>query len=78
MSRTSDPESTGKAGSRRRQRGWFTLYATAFALLLCAAACAAFAARDFLSNLTVLRVSAAFSAGAIVLAVLSLVLPRKR
>ena len=78
MSRTTDHEPGGNAVPPKRQRGWFTLYAAAFALLLGAAACAAFAARDFLSNLTVLRVSAVLSAGAIVLAVLSLVLPRKR
>jgi zinc transporter ZupT len=78
VSRTSDAEPSVSAAPRKRPRGWFTLYALAFVLLLGAAACAAFAARDFLSNLTVLRVSAALSAGAIVLAVLSLVLPRKR
>lgn len=78
MSRTTDHEPGGNAVPPKRQRGWFTLYAAAFALLLGAAACAAFAARDFLSNLSVLRVSAVLSAGAIVLAVLSLLLPRKR
>ena len=78
MSRTTDHEPGGNAVPPKRQRGWFTLYAAAFAMLLGAAACAAFAARDFLSNLTVLRVSAVLSAGAIVLAVLSLLLPRKR
>ena len=78
MSRTTDHEPGRNAVPPKRQRGWFTLYAAAFALLLGAAACAAFAARDFLSNLTVLRVSAVLSAGAMVLAVLSLLLPRKR
>ena len=78
MSQATDHEPDGDAAPQKRQRGWFTLYAVAFAMLLGAAGCAAFAARDFLSNLTVLRISAVLSAGAIVLAALSLVLPRKR
>ena len=58
-------------------RGWTTLYAVAFAVMLVAGLLLAIAARGFLDNLTLLWVSAGLSLGAIVLAVLALVLPRR-
>ncbi len=63
---------------RAKQRGWVSLYAASFVLMLAAAACAALAGRDFLQDLTLLKASAALSAAAIVTAVLSVVLPRRR
>jgi hypothetical protein len=62
----------------RPVRGWLTLYVAAFVLLLLAGAFVAMAARDFLSNLLLLRISIACSAAAAVSAVLSVVLPRRR
>jgi hypothetical protein len=59
-------------------RGWMSLYVVAFALLLAAGLCASLAARTFLENLLVLKLSAAFSLAAIVTAVLAVVLPRRR
>ena len=61
-----DPEKT--------PRGWLSLYAVAFLLLLLGGLCAAFAARTFLENLLLLKLSALFSLGAIVTAVLAVVL----
>jgi hypothetical protein len=58
-------------------RGWTTLYAVAFVVMLVAGLLLAIAARGFLDNLTLLWVSAGLSLGAIVLAVLALVLPRR-
>jgi hypothetical protein len=59
-------------------RGWVSLYALAFVLLLAAVACVALAGRDFLQDLTLLKASAALSVAAIVLAVVSVVLPKRR
>ena len=58
-------------------RGWTTLYAVAFVVMLAAGLLLAIAARGFLDNLTLLWLSAGLSLGAIVLAVLALVLPRR-
>ena len=58
-------------------RGWTTLYAVAFVVMLVAGLLLAIAARGFLDNLTLLWVSAGLSLGTIVLAVLALVLPRR-
>ena len=58
-------------------RGWTTLYAVAFVVMLVAGLLLAVAARGFLDNLTLLWLSAGLSLGAIVLAVLALVLPRR-
>ncbi|HEY5860018.1 MAG: hypothetical protein WBM72_15260 [Actinomycetota bacterium] len=58
-------------------RGWTTLYAVAFVVMLVAGLLLAIAARGFLDNLTLLWLSAGLSLGAIVLAVLALVLPRR-
>jgi hypothetical protein len=55
-----------------------SLYAAAFVLMLCAGAALALAVRSFLSDLWPLWLSAGLSAGAVVLAVLGLVLPRRR
>jgi len=58
-------------------RGWTTLYAVAFVVMLVGGLLLAIAARGFLDNLTLLWLSAGLSLGAIVLAVLALVLPRR-
>ena len=58
-------------------RGWTTLYAVAFVVMLVAGLLLAIAARGFLDNLTLLWLSAGLSLGAIVFAVLALVLPRR-
>ena len=59
-------------------RGWVTLYAAAFVLMLIAGLLIAIAGRSFLESTTPLLVSAVLSGVAIVLAVLSVVLPRRR
>ena len=59
-------------------RGWVSLYALAFVLVLAAAVCVALAGRDFLQDLTLLKASVALSVCAIVVAVVSVVLPRRR
>ncbi len=64
--------------TRPTTRGWVSLYVASFLLLLAAGVCAALAGRDFLQDLTLLRVSVACSAGAIVTAVLSVALPKRR
>jgi len=58
-------------------RGWTTLYAVAFVVMLVGGLLLAIAARGFLDNLTLLWLSAGLSLSAIVLAVLALVLPRR-
>jgi len=62
----------------RPRRGWVSLYAVAFALLLVAGAVFAFATLGQLESLRLLRVSALLSIGAIVAAVVSVVLPGRR
>ena len=76
MSTATEDAVEGDAG--KRARGWVSIYVLAFVLMLASAACMALAARDFLSNLTLLRASAALSAAAIAAAVLSVALPRRR
>ena len=61
-----------------RPRGSVVLYAAAFASMIAAAAVLALSARDFLESISLLWVSAALSAAAIVLAVLGVVGPRRR
>jgi hypothetical protein len=63
---------------RKAPRGWLVLYAIAFVVMLTAGAMLAAAARDFLGNTSILWASTVLSAGAIVLAVIALVLPRRR
>lgn len=59
-------------------RGSMALYGVAFVLVLAAGAALGLAARDFLREQTMLWVSIGLSAGAVALAVASLVLPRRR
>ena len=59
-------------------RGWMSLYAVAFFLMLAAAAVLAVAARSFLNDRSALWFSIGLSAGAIVVAVASVLLPRRR
>ena len=62
----------------QRPRGLVSLYAVAFVLMLCAGGALALAVRSFLSDLWPLWLSAGLSAAAVVVAVLGLVLPRRR
>jgi hypothetical protein len=64
--------------SARRPHGWLSLYAVAFVLVLAAGAFVVVAARDFLASLTSLWISMVLSAGAIVISVLAVTLPRRR
>jgi hypothetical protein len=60
------------------QRGWVSIYLVAFAMLLGAGLVLAIAARGFLASIGLLWLSIALSAGALVLAVVSAVLPPRR
>ena len=62
----------------RRPRGWASLYTLGFVLMLAAAATLALAGRNFLASTRPLWVSAGLSAGAIVVSVVGLLLPRRR
>lgn len=62
----------------RPRRGWVSLYAVAFALLLLAGAVFALATFGQLESLRLLWVSAWLSVAAVVAAVVSVVLPRRR
>lgn len=62
----------------RPRRGWVSLYAVAFALLLVAGVVFAFATFGQLESLRLLRVSAWLSVAAIVAAVVSVVIPVRR
>jgi hypothetical protein len=59
-------------------RGWLTLYAVAFVVMLVAGALLGIAARGFLTNTGLLLISSALSALALVLAVVAVVVPRRR
>jgi hypothetical protein len=61
-----------------RPRGWVSIYLVAFAMLLGAGLVLAIAARGFLASIGLLWLSIALSAGALVLAVVSAVLPPRR
>ena len=61
-----------------RVRGWLSLYAVAFVLMLVAAGLFAAATIGTLTSLRMLRVSTVLSAIAIVVAILAVVLPRRR
>jgi hypothetical protein len=63
---------------RKTPRGWLTLYAVAFVVMLVAGGLLGIAAREFLQNTWVLWLSTGLSALAIVLALVSLVAPRRR
>ena len=70
--------SAGKDRSADRAHGWLSLYAIAFCLVIAAGALVVVAARDFLATLTSLWISMVLSGCAIVIAVLAVVLPRRR
>lgn len=61
----------------RRSRGRLSLYAVAFVLLLLAGGALAASARGFLESMRLLWLSVGLSAGAVVLAVLNVTLPRR-
>lgn len=67
-----------RRGGRSRPRGRVSLYAVAFVLMLAAGGVLAMAARTFLESRSLLWVSVGLSAASILIAVLSLVLPRRR
>ena len=60
-----------------RPSGSMTVYAVAFVLMLAAGALLGLAAREFLRETSMLWASIALSASAVVLSVLSVVLPRR-
>ena len=60
-----------------RPRGSMAVYAVAFVLMLAAGALLGLAAREFLRETSMLWASIALSASAVVLAVLSVALPRR-
>jgi len=60
-----------------RPRGSMAVYAAAFVLMLAAGALLGLAAREFLRETSMLWASIALSASAVVLSVLSVVLPRR-
>jgi hypothetical protein len=62
----------------RRPRGWVSLFAASFVLMIGAGVVLVLAARDFLRSLTPLWISVGLSTAAILVAVASLVLPRRR
>jgi hypothetical protein len=62
----------------RRMRGWASLYAVAFLLVIGAGAAVAFEVRTFLDSTRLLWVSSFLSVAAIVVAVLSVLLPRRK
>lgn len=61
-----------------RPSGWVGLYAIAFGMMLAAGLAIAVAGRSFLESTSPLIVSVVLSGVAIVLAILSVVLPRRR
>ena len=65
------------SGVTERRRGWASLYAISFGLLLAAGATLTVATLGSLNSLRLLRVSAVLSVAAIVVAVVSVVLPRR-
>ena len=60
-----------------RPRGSMAVYAVAFVVMLAAGALLGLAAREFLRETSMLWASIALSASAVVLAVISVVLPRR-
>jgi hypothetical protein len=62
----------------RRPRGWVSLYALAFLLMLAAGGTLILAIRRFLESTQPLWVSIGLSGAAIVVSVLSVLLPRRR
>ncbi len=64
-------------GSPRRPRGWVSLYAVAFVMLVGAGVAIALAAASLLRSTTLLWTSTILSAVAIVVAVLAVLLPRR-
>ena len=77
-------EAPGRSGTpadgeaRKAPRGWASLYALAFLLMVAAATTLGVAVKGFLASTTPLWMSAGLSAGSIVVAIVSLVLPRRR
>ncbi|MDH4111403.1 MAG: hypothetical protein OEV60_01810 [Actinomycetota bacterium] len=68
---------TDGAAPPARPRGSMALYGVAFVMLLAAGLLLGLAARDFLRETGLLWASIAISTSAVVLAILSLVLPRR-
>jgi hypothetical protein len=68
---------SGSPASGRRPRGWASVYAVAFLLMLAATVTLIVAVKGFLASTTPLWVSAGLSAGSIVASAVSVVLPRR-
>ena len=71
------PAGASVSGDALRPRGSMAVYAVAFVLMLAAGALLGLAAREFLRETSMLWASIALSASAVVLAVLSVALPRR-
>jgi membrane protein YdbS with pleckstrin-like domain len=80
MGAATHPETTEPAANKtpRRPRGWASLYALAFVLMLAAGATLVLAIRRFLESTRPLWVSIGLSAAAIVVSIVSVLLPRRR
>ena len=76
--RMSPPEPTDPEAAAGRPRGWVSLYALAFLLLLGAGASFAASAASLLASTRLLWASSVLSGLAIVVAIVSVVLPRRR
>ena len=76
-SATATEQSEVEPTSAPRGRGWLSLYALAFALMVVAAGFFAAATIGTLTSLRMLRVSTVLSGIAIVVAILAVVLPRR-
>ena len=70
-------EGSADPASSRRPRGWVSLYAVAFALLVGAGVAITLAAVSLLESTGLLWVSTTLSAAAIVLAIVAVLLPRR-
>jgi hypothetical protein len=70
----SDPAGIPKGTAR----GWLTVYAAAFVVMISAGLLLGIAAREFLQNTAVLWFSTGLSGLAIVLAIVAVAVPRRR
>jgi len=72
-----DPTTEGTVTERGRHRGWVSMYAAAFALMLAAGAVLVVTSLGSLQSTRLLWVSALFSIAAIVVSVGSVVVPKR-
>ncbi len=75
---TPEPATADETMSGKRPRGWVSLYLASFVLMLLAGATVGIAAVGFLKSTGLMWVSIALSAASIVVALVGLMLPRRR